>query len=376
MITARRLGARSGMRRRGGELLEGRALLAAEVAAFVDSASSGSDPESVPTDLPTEVARTIETHFVGATIESVTLDHDEPAAIDVAVQWSGVRWELKLTRDGEFLETAQPLDVAELPQAMQDWLAREYPGVAIQKVELITAGNSRSYEVEFLTVAQQSLEATWQLTAGGASNATAVPTIEVEERATSPLSDVTPTETPADSPATNDKPTKSRSVSVAEGSEDSRRAALVQDSSRHEEREPAEAVPPRGVESMLVGVARRAAARAVAPTVATVLPVVSPAVQALTDALPLDVAAIEQAMRQLLADVDWLTQDSSVGGSIVRWAPTGVTVLAILCLTERLLVDRRAQHNPVLTKSRRSSWSWVLNLTESTNESTPKSKNR
>ena len=360
--------ARQAVRRRwSAEPLEGRALLSALVAGYsadrvdvLELQPSGNDLSHniASHELPSQVERELQAHFPGATLESAQLDPTSESPYDVHVNWRGLNLEVALSSAGQVLEIDQPVPFAELPPAMREWFAQQFPNAAIRDVVRVTDGTAVSYSVEFVSLNQKTLEVTLRIpdAAGGAvqnSAATpATPATQVSDRGPASAAVSTTSATRTETESTPPRELAARLPNRDARAEDSVASVAVRLSAAT-------------LTDSLARSARAATASATAQeTVRTISSAGPLMAQALVDVLPLDMAQIERAMRQFLDDVDALLPEAPTGADVLRWTPSLAVAAMTIYGLERIVAERnRAQRLPLLAAgSSRSSWSWVLNL--------------
>jgi hypothetical protein len=98
-------------------------------------------------------------------------------------------------------------------------------------------------------------------------------------------------------------------------------------------------------------------------TSATKLPLMS---RLLTDVLSQDLATIERGLQEFLDGVNSLTDTTGEDSAARRWLPTLLTAAVAVYGAQQLISERRkSTRNSVLAAASQSSWSWVLNLSTS-----------
>ncbi len=351
-------------RRWSAEPLEGRALLSALVAEYstdrvdvlelqpsIDELSGNIEIN----ELPSQVAQALETHFPGATWESAEFDPTSDSPYDVRVNWRGQNLEVALSAAGQVLETDQTVSFAELPQAMRDWFAQQFPNAEIRDVDRVTDGAVVTYSVEFVSVDQKNLEVTLRSadTGGDAIQNSAV----TSAPEASDLGRASAEDSTTSSMRTETESTPPRALADRRPSRDVRTESSVVTGAIR--------LSVATLTDSLARSVRAATASATAPETVRAISSARPLMaQALADVLPLDMAQIERAMQQFLDDVEALLPDAPTRADVLRWTPSLAVAAMTIYGIDRLIAERnRAQRDPLLAAgSSRSTWSWVLNL--------------
>ena len=152
------------------EQLEGRALLSVVVGQFAPTVTKVADAvqvvglDLINTDtetaqpiavdkLPDAVTSAVKTQVPEATIVSAEGDVVSGALqFGVRAEIRGVEFTITLAQDGRVLEIEQPIATSSLPQAVQDWLQVRFPDASILQAELLSNGISTSNQLQ-LTIA-------------------------------------------------------------------------------------------------------------------------------------------------------------------------------------------------------------------------------
>ena len=335
---------------------------------MIEVSLDGEDASHVirPDELPPQVVDAVAAQFPGARLDAAAIDREGLLPqFDVKVNWLGANLELTLTATGQLIVTTQSLNATDLPEAVRNWLTIEFPGAAIRSAERVMSESTERYSIEFVTAADESLEATFH-SPGNADE----PAAEAGSQNPGGDSGRLSSSFVIDALATSQDSTK-RSMASRDAGEcapstvecDPGSTKSVPLSGRKDERgvslalavtEIAELATPRG------------AATIVGDVVAQTLPAAGPLVTlALTEVLPFDMELIEQALKDFLTDIDSLRPESQSSAAVARWAPLTLGV-AVLYGIQRLVIERcRAKRNPLLAAGAgRSTWSWMLNLSK------------
>ena len=368
------------------ESLEVRALLSSLAGEFLtpvvlsaDFASDGSSgmieltPDSEdashvirPDELPPQVVDAVAAQFPGARLDAAAIDREGLLPqFDVKVNWLGANLELTLTATGQLIVTAQSLNATDLPEAVRNWLTIEFPGAAIRSAERVMSESTERYSIEFVTAADESLEATFH-SPGNADE----PAAEAGSQNPGGDSGRLSSSFVIDALATSQDSTK-RSMASRDAGEcapstvecDPGSTKSVSLSGRKDERGVSLALAVTEIAELAT---RRDAATIVGAVVAQALPAAGPLVTlALTEVLPFDMELIEQALKHFLTNIDSLRPESQSSAAVASWVPLTLGV-AVLYGIERLVIERcRAKRNPLLAAGAgRSTWSWMLNLSK------------
>lgn len=357
-------------RARGGvEVLEERALLTTFVGpAAIEqvqvlewkaiAADSVETAEAIAiSDLPAAVLTAVNARLPQATILAAETDTaDGSLRFGVRAEFQGAELIVTLSPQGDVLEVAQAVAIADLPAALNDWLAHQFPGVEIRHVERVTVDGAVSYELVIASSQQTPVEATVRLAEPSSSPRLSIPPAASGRAVATALT--------ADSPAVVPAESASEPSSIQHDGDDVHRAVVpaapvaanrtdnVSDPDSAPIRAPlATAQSPRP--------ARPAETASIESLFASRLPLVE---RLLSEVLPVDFATIERALQEFLDGVDSLADPLAEAGPVHRWLPL-LTAAAALFGIERVLSDRRkTDQDVVLATASRSSWTWVLKL--------------
>lgn len=349
--------------------------------------------EIVTSKLPIKIAAALDLRFPGAKlIDAERTMEDGTPVYEVNAEWEGQLVGVTLTTDGTIVEMEQTLTAGELPQPVLDWVRQNFPGAVIDEASLVTMIGAESYDLLIATPDQQEFQATLRVPGAATPSASFQLSEVIAERldsgppaANTPLglshsftpSDIagpemppepeTPAATESDSaakqPAVPDEPAPDR---AAPEHAESVRAFVeidIGDTERgYSDPTATDASPPRvraGQASHLVD-----AVRAFAETVASASPIawLPQVAGVLSDVLPMDVAAVERGLQQLLDEIDSLAEDV-VANTAVSSAALRLAVIASLITGAELvfLDSKKNNREPVLeSNAANSSWSWVL----------------
>jgi hypothetical protein len=362
------------------EPLEGRWLLsgieppvalfyAAEAVEVLEQDFGSDDDTDVPIRvgaLPQAVVAALESRYPDSEpIEAARSIEDGVLEYDVTAALRDQTIELTITKDGRIIETEKALASDDLPPAVLDWVHQNYPDASIEEASIVTADGGESYEV-LIASAEQQIEATLRVQdtqspddalapEPTASLANASPTVDVES--SSALIHVEPELAPVESTvsqATAQAPSAAQPPSMqsiprqASDSEE-----LVRQSAR-----------PSFVTSIPHAISAQAivitdALQSLASAGATAL--VPQVAEALSDVAQIDVAAIEQGLQRIVAEVESLAEQI-VGEADARHSAASLAVLGVLLAGALLLLDsRKSGAGPIVVfNAVNSSWSWIL----------------
>lgn len=136
----------------------------------VEHDGSDSERDVAAGELPAAVAAAVLHRLPAARLLSAESGQEHGVQVyDVRAIVGGAKFDVAVSAEGRILEVEQNLGAHELPQAIQDWIDRNYPGAAVAEAVLRDDG---SYEVVFLTTGRQAFEATLQVAAGESAAAT------------------------------------------------------------------------------------------------------------------------------------------------------------------------------------------------------------
>ena len=367
------------------EQLEERSLLSALVGQFVPTVTTLADsvkvlehspidnhPEKAETaqpialaELPDAVTAAVRDQVPGATIVSADRDAGSGAVqFGVRAELGGIEFDITVSSAGNVLEIERPVTASGLPQSVQDWLSHRFPQATILEAGLVVAGGSVSYQLTIATPAQPTVEALLRvsnsnslLTPPALNDSTGradrgftprVPPSAANQ--TNSASDVAITE-PQTTPSDERAATHDATVAVRVAADERSNVASL-----------SEAVRAAGV-GLNRGESKptaKPADLASEPTSATWRTAIA---GVLTDALPVDMATIERAMREFLDGVGSLAEQAVEDGAAQRWLPTLLTAIVALFGVERLISERqKSDQNFVVAAAGKSSWSWVMKL--------------
>jgi hypothetical protein len=343
-------------------------------------------------ELPEQVVSAVSARFPGARLLEAETDSDGGSlTFDVRAEWSGTEWALTISPEGDVMEIERPLASADLPQAVRDWIASNFPGASIREADLVAVRDAVSYEV-LIATATGSFEATLLVPA----QEVPIPGAGLDARAISPSEspDVFDNGRPGQATSTGGSALDAlEHLSAVSSTEPVRAAALVfvPATAGTEPQQPPGDSPQGQAESGQEPTDRvsltdspsdatvrqpfaeyGAAADQTAALSATLRPIVSgiaaatwlPQVaQALGDVFPLEMAAIELGLEKFLDEVDSLA-DMLVLSETSRVTPRLLVAAAVLVGAERLITQmNKTKGGPVLNAAAgKSTWTWVLNL--------------
>ncbi len=113
--------------------------------------------------LPPSIQRKINEALAGWQPVSAFIQTDEGVTnYVVGAERFGTSVEFKIGLDGELQEVEQQLPVLELPNSIQHWASRIFPGVSVTEVVSISKAGAVSYEMAFETANGDQFEATLQ----------------------------------------------------------------------------------------------------------------------------------------------------------------------------------------------------------------------
>ena len=347
--------------------------------------------EIAPSNLPTAIVDTLDARFPGAEVVEAELSiEDGTPEYDVTAEWGGHLIGLTMMADGRIIEMERAVTAGELPRPVLEWVQQNFPGAVIDEADFVTQAGTESYELLIATPGQQAFEAT--LRVQGVGTPLSIPTAqETGERFDSVP---TPVSGPVD---------VSQAISLSEGN--AREAPLESETSAkpESEREAIQAAvaqepSPERAESQKADSDRADAAtngdaeqgysnttatdtstarvpgsratdlvdtvRAIAESVASASPIawLPQIAGVLSDVLPMDVAAVERGLQQLLDEIDLLAEIVT-GDTAVTSAALRVAVIAgLITGAELVIIDSRKARGGLALESNtaNSSWSWVL----------------
>ena len=321
----------------------------------------GEDVDVAPTDLPHRVRTALEQEFPGARLLEADFSVDEgEAEYSVAARLDGRSLEVALSPRGRITEVEEVISTEQLPAAILDWARRN--GAEIDEAVTVSRDGVLNYEVLIAAPDGKEYEALLQ-----------VPSFPTENRligtGTDDQTAETPTTTPDDVITIGDPDTGAAVISVylaatapadvpreetslEPGDLEDKIGSLILNQSRFnlysagssEER------------ARWTGDRLRALVVSAAPT--AWLPELA---AALSDVLPAELEAIERLIREIVDQIDLLTEERD-GGSLAARSVLGLAALAALLAGVQLLLDaRKPKAGPALVfNARSSSWSWIL----------------
>jgi len=118
------------------------------LAAMTIGAWARDDEKIALEKLPAAVMKTIKGKFADAKIKSASSEVEHGKTIyEVELIRNGAEIDVALSSTGTILEIEKEIKTADLPKAVSDALKTKYPNGMVKKVEEITVGETKSYEV-------------------------------------------------------------------------------------------------------------------------------------------------------------------------------------------------------------------------------------
>lgn len=322
-----------------------------------------SDVPIAPSEVPTNIVATLHARFPGAELLAAELSTEGGTPVyEVSAEVNGQPIDVRLTRNGDLMETERALTSGELPQSVLDWVRQHFPGAVIREATLVTEAGGVSYEVLIAGPEGREIEATFRFQDAQTPRASIGPDQPVGDRPDFVrMTTTAAAETPApqvplapESPGKSEADGTAKQASGAPAPLREQTAPPPTDWQRaitQTDRHTLEQTSPGGGEPQVESVAN------VSRT--TWLPQVAGVISEL---LPIDVARVEQALRQLLGEIDALAEKAG-GERGVKSVAWQVVIVAALITSARLVLleSRRSRREPVLAAAAaNSSWSWVL----------------
>ncbi len=341
----------------------------------LDSANNDSDAghKIGVIELPEAVVLAVNSRLPGATIEAAETDVENGAPLfEVHVEFHGINLDVVFSPDGEVLAIKQPLAATALPHSLRNWMASNFSRASDFEAERVVANDLVSYELWIATPKRRTFDAMLRLADGHSPRllptsdaiigrdaeqpyaAEQVTTRTSSARAIS-LASVSPkgpqTAQYDNLPANNAADKRSRDAAAINAAEDQKhsdhtiatRLAAVSDTS--------------GTAAQVTSFSLTNA------TSATRLSLMA---RVLTDVLPQDLATIERGLREFLNGVNSLTDMTGEDSATRGWLPTLLTAAAALYGAAQFISERRkSTQDSDLGAAGQSSWTWVLNLSTS-----------
>ena len=367
------------------ESLERRSLLSSSTPSIPQSASAvevieltvGDDDEDIdgtiqPDALPDSIRAAVANAFPHAVlIDAESDDEDGELSYSVSALLDGERIELTLSSAGELLEREVSIDTTQLPRSVLDWIARTYPGAVIDEAAVLPESGVPTYDLSFETADGRSFVATLRLTVAPVSHAAG--TTDIDESIVHP---------PPDEHSRHAAENVAKATSTGDSSEfqpEPLADAAVTPARVVAVAAPASEPAPRQT------LAAEATAAAIDAEFAAVLLaaqaglIAVEAARELSEILPIDLAAIELRLADLLSQLDAassrLLVDAARSGNAIRIslvaALVGCAKLALLKARGRRVARTAFSFDagtstwgwlPDLSPSRRSRWSLQSNL--------------
>lgn len=315
------------------------------------------DSEIDPSQLPAAVLAAMNNRFPGATIDEAELEEEDgDVEYGITATVGGKTVDVSFASNGTILEVEESVDASDVPQELRDWIEANFPGATIDEAALLTTAPKPTYELTFLTTGQQAMETTLALTPDTADVSNdAARTVAFSDAAV-PAAPIE-VEPAASRTAPSEASEAAAAVATAQDAEDD-----DDDAAAARRRDASEAFP-AWVDAGQARVAEALASLAIGTGAAVWLPELA---DALSDAFPLNTAAVEQHLQQILAQIDAMTTealaDTTPAGAAMRLA----IVVSLLAGVQLILLDRRLRKGgPVLVfrAASSSSWSWMLGPT-------------
>jgi hypothetical protein len=366
-------------------------------------ADDGADVEIAPSNLPTAIVDALDARFPGAEVVEAEFSIEDGAPeYDVTAEWGDRLFGLTMTADGSIIEMEQALTTDELPQSVRDWVRENYPGAVIGEAGVVNEAGVESYELLIATPGQQTFEATLRVP-GAAPRLSLESTDQVGSRFDSALPTVNATFGLSDSRTASD--TVARETPLESGTpgdpdtDDTAKQAVATYALSYEQFQSQPEVAARtdeqtaqpGLDNSSVGDASQEAndtiatvasniadqstratpvaeaMRALVAAVASATPTAwFPQVAGvLSDVLPIDLAAVERGLQQLLDEIDSLAEKVT-GDTVATSSALRVAIVAgLITGAELIMIDSRKPKRELVLESNaaNSSWSWVLGAT-------------
>ena len=324
-------------------------------------------------EIPQNVVDAVDAHLPGAVLVEAEVYAENGAAVyEVSTEFEGRPIDVTLANDGSILDTAYDVTPAELPQPVQDWVEENFPGSMIGSAQLVTQSDGVSYDLLIATGEGEFFEATLRLQsvktprsflshlenfgelteyaawserdATSASETVADGTLHTEQT----TSDV-PLEPSSGETAAVDDPARSTCSSLAfeEGQPEAPQVKLVMAVGQPEQTSTSDELQLDAITSDNLA--------------ECLLPIAG----AINDLLPINVAALEQGLLQLLDEVDGFLE-SVTQSTVANTVLTRGAIAAALVAGARVIVleSKRRRLDPILVSgAANSTWGWLLATT-------------
>ena len=116
-----------------------------------------------PSSLPPSIQQTVSEALAGWQAVGAVIQTDKNVTNYVArAERSGAIVEFKIGLDGDLQEAEQEVQVAELPNSIQNWARSNFPGAKVREVVRVSDVSGVGYDITFAMPNGQELEATYQ----------------------------------------------------------------------------------------------------------------------------------------------------------------------------------------------------------------------
>ncbi len=336
----------------------------------IDTGDDATTPIAV-SNLPPEILASVRAALPGAVVfEAGSSSEGGSFEYDVRAQVNGHEFELTLALDGEVVETETRLSSRKLPQAVLNWVQRNFPGADIEEASAVTSEGVLDYTVVIDSPGGGQIEATVRVPGSSPPNdSPANPAVTVPGVGRPQI---------AITPATSSEPPSVASAQKAAAASDAAGEPTRPSESVVNTAQPTLAGPAASV-GIIWEAARVLAVTALPTQDLPLLQALASLVSAATpttawlpdfpgvpnDALPIDLAVLEENLEAITASIDGLIA-KAIGEGILESDTARLALLALLALLLfgiKLLLTKSvtAKGTPVLAFTAESStWSWIL----------------
>jgi hypothetical protein len=333
-----------------------------EVVEFDPADEVDNDVAVDPAELPERVLAALSARFPGADVVAADFSNDDgKAEFDVRARFDGESIEATLTPRGRVTEIKRDVDASQLPREVLDWVRQNFPGAAIGEAAVVN--DARSYEVRITPIGGPGWDAKLAVHDARAPSAVFADAAAIKTDAPRGTAAAADPEAPLEDP-----PQQSQS-----GPATQQIAATPESPVETAERQSSETTSAaaggaaRGVAdagSLSSGHAAPLAESAGALARFIRRAVTHPAVAgALADALPVDAAAAERALRDLLHQLDALAgkvlpDDASPAAAGLRLVAVAALVAGVHLVVAHVRTPRGGP--VVMFSATGTSWSWLI----------------
>jgi uncharacterized membrane protein YkoI len=135
-------------------------LLMSVFAVVLAGMAAQGDEEKVALDkVPKAVLKTVKAKFKGAEVVGAQTEKDgDKIVYEINLKMKGKAIDVSLTPDGKIVSVEKTIAAKDLPRPVAEAVNSKYPKSKLERVEEITEGDKKSYEVLIVTAEKKKVE--------------------------------------------------------------------------------------------------------------------------------------------------------------------------------------------------------------------------